>query len=349
MPQLIFDKDKCARCKTVSCLTKCQYINIDKAAAKKEWQKIINGENSYVLEACTTCYACNEYCPHGNYPFYMLVGRQEEKGILPAPRPIVKMWINQCEPVGKFTTGLLKERALSYCFLWHFNLLAHGKLFDGIEWSVVFGQEFFCNAVYLHFAKSSLISERLPKVIENIKKQGIKELICLHDECYATYASLAPAYGIEVPFKPVHYFEFLLERLKALKGEIKPLNVKAAYQRNCSTRLIPEVDYFVDDIFNIIGVERLNRTYDKQNALCCAEILRMSKGPELADDVQKRNLDDMVDSGAEYTVFNCPVCWDSLSEKVALSGLKPIHLIDLCKLAIGEPQSLKLSKVEVEV
>ena len=349
MPQLQFDKNKCARCKSVACLTKCQYISIDPAAAKKEWRKIIDGESSSILEACTTCYACEEYCPHGNHPFYMLVDRQEEQGILPSPRPIVTMWINQCEPVGKFMVGAVQERALSYCLLPHFNALAHGKLFEDLEWSVIFGQEFFCNAVYLHYAKTSLINERLPKVLENIKKQGIKELICLHDECYATYASLAPAYGIDVPFKPVHYFEYLLERLAKLKDKIKPLNLKAAYQRNCSTRLIPQVDHLVDDIFEMIGVERLDRKYDKKNAMCCAEIFRMAKGPVLADGVQQKNLDDMQECGAEYVVFNCPACWDSLATKVAERGLKPIHIIDLCKLAIGEKQSLKLTHTEVEV
>ncbi len=348
MPQLQFDKDKCARCKTVSCLTKCQYIHLDAAAAKKEWRKIINGEDSMILEACTTCYSCEEYCPHGNHPFYMIVDRQEEHGILPSPRPIITMWINQCEPVGKFMVGALQERALSYCFLPHFNALAHGKLFEGLEWSVIFGQEFFCNAVYLHYARTSLIQKRLAEVLANIKKQGIKELICLHDECYATYASLAPAYGIDIPFKPVHYFEYLLERLAKLKGQIKPLKMKVAYQRNCSTRLIPQVDHMVDDIFGMIGVERLNRKYDRQNAMCCAEIFRMAKGPVLADEVQQKNLDDMRDCGAEYVVFNCPACWDTLATKVVERGLKPIHMIDLCKLAIGEQQSLKLSSTEAE-
>ena len=349
MPQLQFDKDKCIKCKSVPCLTKCQYISIDTTAARIEWQKIINGENSFVLEACTTCYACEEYCPNGNHPFYMIVDRQEEKGILPAPRPIITMWVNRCQPVGKFMVGLLQEKALSYCLLPHFNTLAHGKLFQDIEYSVIFGQEFFCNAVYLHYAKLSLIRERLPVIIENIKKQGIKELICLHDECYATYASIAPAYGIEVPFKPVHYYEYLLERLNNLKSQVKPINLKVAYQRNCSTRLIPQVDHFVDEIFSVIGVERLKRKYDKQEALCCAEIFRMGMGPDLADDVQKRNLDDMLKSGAEYVVFNCPACWDSLADKVAAHGMKPIHMIDLCKLAIGEGQSLQLSKMEAEV
>jgi hypothetical protein len=40
MPELKFDKTKCDNCKTISCMTKCQYMNLDKDAAKREWQKV---------------------------------------------------------------------------------------------------------------------------------------------------------------------------------------------------------------------------------------------------------------------------------------------------------------------
>jgi Fe-S oxidoreductase len=321
----------------------------DKDKARKEWQKVVNGEDSSVLTSCTTCYACEEYCPFGNHPFYLIVEQQESKGILPAPRPTVTMWVNQCQPVGRFMVGKVEERALSYCFLPQFNALVKGRLFDGIAWSVIFGQEFFCNAVYLHYAKASVIKERLPTIMENIKSQGVKELICLHDECYGTFTSLASAYGIDVPFKPIHYYEYLYGRLKELKEQIKPLNIKAAYQRNCSARLSPQTDHYVDDIFGLLGVERVRRQYDGENALCCAEIIRMASGPALADDIQERNISDMVNSGAEYCVFNCPACWDSLAHRVAKRGIKPIHMIDLCKLAIGEEQSLRLPESVAEV
>ena len=350
MPELRFDKTKCASCKAVSCLTKCQYMDFkDENEARNEWQKVINGEDSTVLTACTTCYACEEYCPFGNHPFYWIVEQQEAKGILPAPRPTVTMWINQCQPIGRFRVGKVEERALSNCFLPQFNSLVKGKLFDNIGLSTIYGQEFFCNAVYLHYAKASVIRNRLPQTIENIKKQGIKELICLHDECYGTFTSLASAYGFEVPFKPVHYYEYLFGRLEELRDLIKPLNIKAAYQRNCSARLSPQTDHCVDDIFGLIGVERVKREYDRENALCCAEIFRMASGPELADDVQKRNINDMTKFGAEYCVFNCPACWDSLAHKVVRQGIKPIHIIDLCKLAIGEEQSLRLPELVGEV
>jgi Fe-S oxidoreductase len=343
LAELQFDKARCASCEAVSCLVRCQYMDFtDTDEAKREWRRVIDSEDCTVLRSCTTCYACEEYCPFGNHPFYLIVERQEEKGILPAPRPIITMWINQCEPVGKFIVGKVEERALSYCFLPHFNALVKGKLFDDIAWSAIFGQEFFCNAVYLHYARASVIRDRLPAIVENITNQGVQELVCLHDECYGTFTSLASAYGIDVPFRPMHYYEYLYHRLRDLKNTIRPLNIRAAYQRNCSARLCPQTDHYVDDIFGLLGVERIKREYDRENALCCAEVFRMAKGPIFADDIQRRNLEDMVEFGAEYCVFNCPACWDSLADKVANRGIEPIHMIDLCRLAIGEEQGLRL-------
>ena len=339
MLRLKFDIDACRRCPTQDCLVKCPYMHLDKNTAKQEIQKIYDGEYSFVLDKCVTCYACEQYCRMGNHPFYLIVERQEERGILTAPRPITAQWVNMCEPAGRPRVGKIEERALSLCFIPALTDLVKGKLFEGIASSYFMGQEFFCNVVYLHFAKMSVIKNRLPKVIENITKLGVTEAICLHDECYSSFNSLAPALGIEVPFRATHYFEYLYNKLRELNGAIKPLDMKAAYQRPCSSRLAPDNDNFIGAIFKLVGVERAEREYDGENALCCSEVIRMVKGMEgygIADDNQRRNIDDMVKAGAEYCVFNCPYCYMALSEKVAKRGIKPIHMIDLCKLAIGE-------------
>jgi hypothetical protein len=336
MYRLKYDENLCTTCKTSDCLVKCQFINLDRETAHREVMKIIKGEDSSILNDCVTCYACEEYCQRGNHPFYQITERREEKGMLTASRAITNQWINMCEPQGKYKVGEIKEKVLSCCFIGELRRLARGKLFEDLRSSYILGPEFFCEVVYLHFAKTSIIKERLPKVVENIKQLGIKQLICMHDECYGSFTSLAPAYGIEVPFEPIHYFEYLFEKLRGLKNEIKPLKIKAAYQRPCSSRLSPDKYHLVGEIFDLIGAELVEREYQGENALCCGEVLRMVTGYEVANDVQKKNVDDMVLSGAEYCVFNCPYCQMALSEKVSKRGIKPIHIIDLCKMAIGE-------------
>jgi hypothetical protein len=336
MYKLEFDEALCRSCPTFDCMVKCQYMDLDPEAAKEEMLALVEGKNSRILQDCKTCYACEEYCKRGNHPFYLITERRNEEGILTAPRAITQQWINIGEPQGKVKVGKLKDRVLSFGFMPEFFGMVKGKLFEDVMPSFLFGQEFFCNVVYIHFADTEIVKERLPAVMDNFKKTGVKEVICLHDECYGSFASLAPAYGIEVPFKPVHYFEYLHGRLLDLKDDIQPLNIRVAYQRPCSSRLSADQHHFVRDIADLIGVDLVDREYQDENALCCGGILGMSYGYDLATDVQRRNIEDMASHGAEYCVFNCPACQSVLSEKVAKRGIRPIHMIDLCRMAIGE-------------
>ncbi len=334
MPELKFDRSLCEDCTTVDCLVRCQYMDFDVEEAKREIMKLINGEDSVVLHECATCYACEEYCKRGNHPFYLITDLQEKKGILPAPRPILRQWINLAIPGKKdfpyFPAA--KEPVISLCLFPDYIGSIQGKLFEDV--SIILGRHFFCQLVYLHFGKPSIIRERLPKIIENIANHGFNEVIFFHDECYSTFTSYASAYGIQVPFKPVHFFEYLYKNLKKHEDEIEPLNVKVAYQRNCSTRLTPWKEHYLDKIFELIGAERVEREYDRENALCCGGIIRNLQRYDLFVKVQKRNVEDMVRANAEYCVFNCPACYSSLAKRVYEKGLKPIMLHELCKLAL---------------
>jgi hypothetical protein len=47
----------------------------------------------------------------------------------------------------------------------------------------------------------------------------------------------------------------------------------------------------------------------------------------------------MKKAGAEICVFNCPACMQVLGPPVAKSGIMPMFMSDLCRLAIGEKTS----------
>jgi len=337
--KLKYDPEICAKCETIDCLMKCQYMDFDLETAKEERKRIIDGEDSRVLRECATCYACEEYCPYDNHPFYLIVDRQEELGTWPVPKPLVKQQVGMMAPRGQIAPQKVHAPVINMCFFPMLLGCIRGKLFEGA--STIAGSDIFCNVMWLHFAKNSVIRERLPKVIDNIqnyylKDSGVDEIVCFHDECYGTYTHLAPAFGIEVPFKSIHLFEYLTKRLTELKKDIKPLNVKVAYQRPCSNRLIPETQHWVDDIFGLIGADRVEREYDRENTLCCAMTIQAAQRDDLADDIQKRNIDDMQATGAKYAVFNCPACFMTLREMAAERGMIPILMSDLCQIALGE-------------
>ena len=340
MKSIKFNPDLCVTCETVDCLMKCQYISFkDISEAREEKLKINDGEDSRVLADCLTCYACQEYCPYDNNPFYLLVERQEEKGILPAPRPIVEEQLRMMAPKGRITEQAVSGPVVDMCAFPMLTGCIRGKLFEGA--STIVGMDIFCNIMWLHFAKNSTIRERVPRVVDNImsfylKNSDTNELVCYHDECYGTYTSVADAYGIEVPFKPVHQFDYINQRLDDLADRIKPINTKIAYQRPCSNRLVPQTDKVLDEIFAKIGAQRVPRKYDRENALCCGGVPRAHQRDELADELVEKNIDDMLSVDAAYCVFNCPFCMATLGQEVAEKGLMPILVSDLVQIALGE-------------
>jgi len=312
-------------------------MRFDLEAARREKQKILRGEHSQVLNDCATCYACEERCPNANHPFYQIVELQEKRGLLPVPAPITRQQQIMMQPRGTMVPARVAKPVIDMCYFPMLTGCVRGRLFEGA--SMIVGSDIFCNIMWLHFGKTSVIRERLPRMIDNIwngylKDSGVDEIVCFHDECYGTFTQLAPAFGIDVPFRCVHLFEYLAGRLDALADQVKPINAKVAYQRPCSNRLAPGTRHWVDDIFTRIGVERVKRTYDGDNALCCGQVLRAHQKDDLADDVQARNIADMVRAGAAYCVFNCPACMITLAEAVAEAGITPILMSDLCQMAL---------------
>ncbi len=339
MYQLQFDPAVCEKCRTVDCVMKCQYLEMDVPTAKEEHMKLLRGEDSRILSECVTCYACEEYCPYHNHPFYLIVERQEERGVHPVPKPIEKSQVVMMRPKGRIELQKVHEPVIDLCYFPMLKGTIAGKIYDGV--SVILGSDIFCNLMFLHFARNSTIKERLPGIMYNImnchlEPSGVGEIICYHDECYGTYTSWAPAFGMTVPFKPIHLFDFLYQRLTELKSHITPLNIRAAYQRPCSSRLCPETDQLVDRIFELIGVERVEREYDRENALCCGGVLEAQQRFDLTEENQAKNVDDMEASGATHCVFNCPFCFFTLMDRVTEKGITPILISDLCRKALGE-------------
>ncbi|MCU0599652.1 MAG: (Fe-S)-binding protein [Desulfobacterales bacterium] len=340
MPAIKFDPSVCQACETVDCLMKCQYISFGSINdAKTEKLKINNGEHSRVLEECLTCYACQEYCPNSNNPFFLLVERQEERGFLPAPKPILEEQLRMMQPKGKLTAAKVKHPVVNMCAFPMLSGCVRGSLFDGA--SVISGNDLFCNIMWLHFAKNTTIRERVPHSINNImnlylRNSEIDEMVCFHDECFGTYTSVADAYGIKVPFKPIHLFDYINRRLDSLSDRIKPINAVIAYQRPCSNRLCPETDKILDGIFDKIGARRVPRKYDRGHALCCGGVPRAQQRDELADELLEKNIEDMKSVGAAFCVFNCPFCMATMAQEVAENGIMPILVSDLVVTALGE-------------
>ncbi len=333
----MFYEERCDFCG--ECLERCHYLDFDKESGAEAFRKLVAGEKSDWLYDCITCIACNEYCPKDARPFDLIIQRMEEAGDFTDPALRAKM-ASRFAAEGEPKAMEPADRAISLCVMeGSMPWAIHGKLFEGLP--AMKGRHFFCNVLFAHMGDESIMRDRLQGLVDNLAKSGAKEIVFIHDDCYALLKGLAPEYGIELPFRPVPIFEHILDYLKAHPEDVRKLGMKVAYQRPCASRYTPEKDPLLDEIFDLIGVERVKREYDGINQLCCGVELA---GPNLKlfprgknyEPFREMNVKDAREAGAEAMIYLCPMCYKTLGQKVLDYGMKNYMISDLCRLALGE-------------
>ena len=330
----MFDISKCDFCG--ECLEKCQYQNYDKEEGSRQIKALTKGQKAEILSECITCFACNEYCPKGANPFDLISEYQEKWKLIPDSDLILSMLDQMINDVpNEVIWGNLNKPALSLCA--YESLLPQdaikGRLFDDL--TVIKGSKYFCWIGLAHIGRQTPIKENAQAFIENLAEVGVKEIIFVHDDCYAMLVKKIRDYNIELPFRPVHIFSYLLDFLKSNQNFVTKINKKIAYQRPCASRYTPEKEWMLDEIFDLIGVERVDRRYDRENALCCGGPL-MDIDQGRLNDIQDRNLNDAKEHGADAMVYLCPVCYTFMNEITHNYGMSSIFLTNLCRIALGE-------------
>jgi Fe-S oxidoreductase len=333
----MFHEAECDFCG--ECLDRCHYLDFDRESGGRELKKLATGEKVAWLKDCVTCIACNEYCPKGARPFDLILKRMEEAGDFTDPAMRDQM-AERFKPEGEPRPVAVKDRVMSICVMQgNMPWAIQGQLFETIP--LLKGKHYFCNVLFAHMGNESIMRERLQSMVDNLAKSGAKEIVFVHDDCYALIKGIAPEYGINIPFRPVHVFEYLRDYLKENKVKITKLNMKVAYQRPCASRYSPEKEYLLDEIFHLIGLERVARDYDGVNAICCGvEVagpgLKLFPRGKNFEPFQEKNIKDAKDHGAEAMVYLCAMCFVTLNKKVRGTGMKNYMITDICRLALGE-------------
>jgi Fe-S oxidoreductase len=328
----MWDGSKCNLCG--DCLVKCLYVDYDKDKAGAEIKALMEGKEAEILGKCVTCCACREYCPTGADPYDLILRAQEKFNAF----PVSEKDAAGMDLVSKFPSAIIygdsDKPVLSLCVMERQipEGALDGQLFEGL--TVVKAGDYFCLIGYVHIGKETPIGKGAQKFIDQMASLG-KDIIFLHDDCYAMVHAKVKDYGIAVPFRYMHLFEYLCNYLRNHQSRITKLGMRVAYQRPCASRYTPEKDIFLDEIFDLIGVERPPRKYERERALCCtAPIIRVF--PVLAQEVQAKNIADAMQCGADAMVTLCPICDRILRRPTAARGLRKIFITDLCRMALGE-------------
>jgi len=331
----MWESEKCDLCG--DCLVRCQYTDYDREGAVEEIKLLMEGKPAKILSDCITCCACNEYCPTGANPFDLINQLQESHHSVPIPEKMIK-FVDSTEAIpSTIVTGDKGKPALSMCFLERMmpEDTLGSKMFE--DMTVVAGGDYFCFLGYVHICMDSPLVRNARRFIDNLAAIEADEIVFMHADCYAMISKM-PSYNIEVPFKATHIVEYMRNYLRGHPEEITPLNLRIAYQRPCASRYSSEIEPIVDELFELIGAERVVRTYDRESALCCGSMFERIY-TERIKPVQEKNIRDAIENGAEGMVFLCPFCNTTLGRSVSEAGMVPILITDLVRLSLGEISS----------
>ena len=68
-----FDRERCTLCG--ECLHRCPVMHLPLEQAIGEMERLLAGHDSPVERACTSCMACNLFCPEGCRPANLILDR----------------------------------------------------------------------------------------------------------------------------------------------------------------------------------------------------------------------------------------------------------------------------------
>jgi hypothetical protein len=249
----MWDASKCDLCG--DCLVKCLYVDYNKNKAMTEIKALREGKEADILSTCITCCACREYCSSGADPYDLIVKAQEKFEVFHATKNKMDLAF---EIPSVVIPGDPTKPILSLCVTEKYvpTGALDGQLFEGM--GIVKGGDYFCLIAYVHGGQESPIAKNAQKFIDKLNALNT-DIIFLHDDCYAMVHAKIKDYGITVPFRYKHLLEYVRNYLRDHQNSIKPIRRKVAFQRPCASRYTPEKDIFLDEIFDLIEVERVAR------------------------------------------------------------------------------------------
>ncbi len=334
----MWDALKCDLCG--DCLVKCRYAEYDHDRAVREMKLLMESKAADILKVCITCNACLQYCPTGADPANLIYKMQEKFGspVSVSFKPFVDAVIKTFEHGSRdvqVIEGDPDKPALSFDSF-PFTRFPEGtlesRLFKGM--TVVRGRKYASLVGMAHMGGESLAQRYGQKVIDAFAELG-KDIVYVHNEGYILAHLKAGELGIDVPYRYMHLFEYMRDYLMHNQNDVTKLNKRVAYQPNCAARWLPQQDVWLNEIFGLIGVERVSRKYEGVDALCCGGPA-LFINPELAMKIQNDNIKDALDNRAEALITICPMCDTVMQGETSKAGLPKIFITDLCRMALGE-------------
>jgi Fe-S oxidoreductase len=358
-----FDRERCTLCG--ECLHRCPVMALPLEQAKEEMARLLAGEDSGVLRRCTSCLACNLFCPEDCRPANLMLDRWHEaylrEGLparaayfLPHARPnfrtdivaqlpaderaTVARWRRE-EPLRKELAG---EFLFSGCNLITTPYLTFSRLFEGIE--IRGGLDYCCGEMLFRMGLYEALEQVAARLSHWFRRLGARRVYLGCTAGINMLRNVLPQYGADfegIEFRP--YLEVVLERLARDGLPHHPLNMTVTVQDSCHTRVVaPDFAELPRQVLDALGVQVQEAPHSRETQLCCGI------GGGFSHDSAYQPLDLLLSARAtsrdhrrtttDAACVYCSGCLEMMSvARFVNPNRKPVyHLLELVQLAIGE-------------
>ena len=204
----------------------------------------------------------------------------------------------------------------------------------GINFGYLGADEPCCGGPLYYFGLHSKFEQHANEAYRQLKEKGVKQIISIIPSCTNTLRNTMPnaigKHDIEVK----HFTEVVAERISSLNLRF-PREVKVTYHDPCQlTRYMGLKDEPRQILRAIKGIELVEPAWTKgEFATCCGGGAGFEAVfPELSEILAVNRAKELVETGAQIIVTQCPGCVMQLKAGVKKIGTTSVEVLDLAQI-----------------
>jgi Fe-S oxidoreductase len=354
-----FARERCTLCG--ECFHLCPVMHLPLEGAQKVIEKLLAGQDSPVLRACTSCQACNLYCPEDCRPANLILDRWHDAYLqvglpvraayfLPHSRPnfrsdiIARLPADERETVARWRRDApAREFLYSGCNLMTVPYLTFSRTFDDID--IRGGLDYCCGEMLFRMGLYETLEQVAQRLSQWFHHLGAERVYLVCTAGVNMLRHVLPQFGADldgIDFLP--YLPLILERLeRGDYGPVRPLDMTVTVQDSCHARHVePGFADLPRRLLAAIGVEVREAPHSRDGGLCCGIgggfAHRSAYHPADLLLSARATSRDQRRTPADATCVYCSGCLEMMSvARFVDPNRRPVfHLLELVQLAIGE-------------
>ncbi len=353
------------------CLQRCPVMQMEKKKSREEHARLRSGEETErVLNECTFCYDCNDYCPHHLNPLALIMERVADrirrsgKGI-----PDYLQYLFTGHGDSSVFADVYKELPQTETAIldkWEVPPDASREVLFvgcigreipyGIEHSALlktlpkFGpRNACCGELPFRLGSFEVFTKTAERTKQLLEELSTERLVCYCGSCTHSLKNIWREYlGIELPFEIISIWEWLWEKVQ--KQELKvqrTIDRKVALTDSCySSQLGDRFHEAVRGLHEITGmsvVELKNNRYDN---LCCGAVSIIRNDFDLMEPIKVagRKIEQVQETGLSDLSCYCPGCFIQLGGAAKNIGVETHYSLEEILWAFGDDYPIALKE-----